>query len=364
MPSLKTLPRISSFAKVLNELDKVKLDLVELDQLEPEKTNQQKEHTQEAAPAPSQPEVAHASATNLPIFDAALFGIALAVGAALVLGYTDASAIAIPVCLISLALALLGTATFEEVLSPPRSGGGVAISWKRVPLTDVTLSLETANKFANSTQVREKLLKIVQYVLRMSAYSGLLLPPVATQLKTLSKTTSIARRFFKFCRWVKHFDDVAAARIERDSKMRLLLVLRGCANLLADWSEDICSLERIGVLPGGMLPMQFQLAAEYCQLALALVEVSVSAVMIGKQRLIAALMVEKIATGSANWSSVLKAERQLAMLRLELIKFVSDIGKAVHDCELFFAHEGVFLACSLLSALLSTHKNMVKVLNK
>jgi len=359
MPSLKILPRNSSLASVLNELDKIKLDF----ELEPEKTNQKEQSPQKAAPAPALPDVANASAATLPMFDAAMFGVALSVGPALVFGYTDASAIALPVFLIGLALALLGATTLEDVLSPPRSGGGIAISWTRVPLTDVTFSLEIANKFANSTQVREKLLKIVQYMLRLSAYSGLFPPPVAAHLKTLSKTTSIARRFFKFCRWVKHFDELAAARIERDHKMRILFVLRGCANLLADWSEDICSLERIGLLPSGTLPIEFQLAAEYCQLALALVEVSVSAVMIGKQRLIV-LMVEEKTTGSANWSGVLKAERQLAMLRLELIKFVSDIGKAVYDCEFFFAHEGVFLACALFSALLSTHKNMVKVVNK
>ena len=50
------------------------------------------------------------------------------------------------------------------------------------------------------------------------------------------------------------------------------------------------------------------------------------------------------------------------MVRLEMCKFVSDLGKAFYDCELTFAHEGVFIGCALFSALLSTHKNMVKVL--
>ena len=53
---------------------------------------------------------------------------------------------------------------------------------------------------------------------------------------------------------------------------------------------------------------------------------------------------------------------KLECFRLELVKFVSDIGKAIYDCELSFAHEGVFIGCALFSALLSTHKNMVKVL--
>jgi len=56
--------------------------------------------------------------------------------------------------------------------------------------------------------------------------------------------------------------------------------------------------------------------------------------------------------------------RKLALLRLELVKFVSDIGKAFHDCELsaYGGHEGVFICCGLFSAVLSTHKNMVKAL--
>ena len=57
-----------------------------------------------------------------------------------------------------------------------------------------------------------------------------------------------------------------------------------------------------------------------------------------------------------------KQRRKLALMRLELVKFVSDLGKAIYDCELPFAHEGVFIGCSLFSAVVSTHKNMVKVL--
>ena len=59
---------------------------------------------------------------------------------------------------------------------------------------------------------------------------------------------------------------------------------------------------------------------------------------------------------------LVKQQRKLALVRLELVKFVSDVGKALYDCEFSFAHEGVFICCSLFSALVSTHKNMVKVL--
>ena len=64
----------------------------------------------------------------------------------------------------------------------------------------------------------------------------------------------------------------------------------------------------------------------------------------------------------ASSTELTKLRRKCAMVRLEMCKFVSDLGKAFYDCELSFAHEGVFIGCALFSALLSTHKNMVKVL--
>ena len=70
-----------------------------------------------------------------------------------------------------------------------------------IPVTDKTFfDLGVANKFANSCQVREKGLKIVQYVLKAGAYSEAFSKDTSKHLKDLSKTTSIARRFFKFCR--------------------------------------------------------------------------------------------------------------------------------------------------------------------
>jgi len=61
-------------------------------------------------------------------------------------------------------------------------------------------------------------------------------------------------------------------------------------------------------------------------------------------------------------AAVAKQKRKLTLIRLELIKFVSDVGKAIYDCELTWSHEGVFIGCSFFSAIVSTHKNMVKVL--
>jgi len=141
--------------------------------------------------------------------------------------------------------------------------------------------------------------------------------------------------------------------------MRFLLYFRVAANFGADWAEDVCSLERVSVLPSGTLSVEFMLFAEYCQFALALVEILVTSVRAQKE-----LEVTRLAeaSGEVSESKLVTQQRKLALVRLELIKFVSDIGKAIFDCELSFAHEGIFIGCSLFSGVLSTHKNMVKIL--
>jgi len=158
---------------------------------------------------------------------------------------------------------------------------------------------------------------------------------------------------------VKHFEDLEEAKEQKSSTMRFLLYFRVAANFGADWAEDVCSLERVSVLPSGTLSVEFMLFAEYCQFALALVEILVTSVRAQKE-----LEVTRLAeaSGEVSESKLVTQQRKLALVRLELIKFVSDIGKAIFDCELSFAHEGIFIGCSLFSGVLSTHKNMVKIL--
>ena len=157
---------------------------------------------------------------------------------------------------------------------------------------------------------------------------------------------------------MKHFEDLAEAKEQKQAVMRSLLYFRIAANFGADWAEDVCSLERVGVLPKGTLSVEFMLFAEYCQLALALVEILVTGVRARKEREVAG----KAAAAGAEPAKLLKQRRKLALVRLELIKYVSDVGKALYDCELAVSHEGVFIGCSLFSAIVSTHKNMFKVL--
>merc|ERR1711937_766827 len=105
--------------------------------------------------------------------------------------------------------------------------------------------------------------------------------------------------------------------------IRLALFARFAANLGADWAEDVCSLERIGFLPAGTLSVGFMLFAEYCQLALALIEVGISTVMVRKQ--------QEVTDLADDAKAAKKQGRKLNLMRLELAKFVSDIGKAVYD---------------------------------
>ena len=97
--------------------------------------------------------------------------------------------------------------------------------------------------------------------------------------------------------------------------------------------------------------------AELCQFVLALVEVVVSQVKVKRQ--------ESMLTSSVgDVDQEAKQRRKLMLLRLEALKFFMDIGKACYDCEFEFSHEGVFISCSLAAALISTHKNAVKVVQQ
>ena len=80
--------------------------------------------------------------------------------------------------------------------------------------------------------------------------------------------------------------------------MRGLLYLRVAFNFGADWAEDVCSLERVGLLPKGTLSAEFMLFAEYCQLALALVEILVTGVRARKEAEVTVLAHQKERDGN------------------------------------------------------------------
>lgn len=223
----------------------------------------------------------------------------------------------------------------------------------RIPLSDHRVDLNTINVVLSSAQSREKCLKIVQYVFKLAAYlllhfAGMF--ALASRLQTWSKSVSQARRYFKFIRWMKHFQDIGAANEDFNRWFRKVLWFDILCNLAADICEDICSLERLGFLQAGTLPSETEYWANFCQLVLALVEIFVA--IVRRRRLHKMYALDpSVALG-----------RRLTMANLELSKFVADVGKAFWDCELSFASEFLFCVCGLWAALVSTHKFIIKAL--
>mmetsp|Transcript_62088 Transcript_62088/g.134768 ORF Transcript_62088/g.134768 Transcript_62088/m.134768 type:complete len:254 (-) Transcript_62088:330-1091(-) len=224
----------------------------------------------------------------------------------------------------------------------------------RLPLTDRVLDLKAVNSLLSSAQTREKSLKIFQYTAKLAAY---LLARAARDLlewskhcDTLSKALSTARRFFKLFRWMKHLEDIAEARAEGSLTFKRLLLLDVAANVVADISEDITSLEKLGILRKGTLPKRTEYYANWCQLVLAVVEICVSSVKVQRAR-------EKSDVGAS-----LPLQRKYTMAQLELSKFIADLIKAFWDCELSFASEFAFCLSGLWAAAVSSHKYAVKVL--
>mmetsp|Transcript_26728 Transcript_26728/g.61559 ORF Transcript_26728/g.61559 Transcript_26728/m.61559 type:complete len:242 (-) Transcript_26728:29-754(-) len=219
-----------------------------------------------------------------------------------------------------------------------------------LPLSDLQLDLKVANKLVSNAQTREKSLKILQYSSKLLAY---MLARVAADFwrkhfDSLAKNLSTARRFFKLLRWLKHFEDIKEAREEKSANVRGLLYADVACNLAADISEDVTSLEKLGIIRKGTLPARTELYSNYCQLVLAGIEIIVTWVKSRRQAQ---------ATKDAPSTS---SQRKLALVNLELSKFVADLFKAFWDCELSFASEFLFCVSGLWAALVSTHKYMIK----
>lgn len=221
-------------------------------------------------------------------------------------------------------------------------------------MSDKVIDLKAAGSLASNAQTREKALKIVQYSAKLIAYLMAKKFGAATDyskhLEALSKNLSTARRFFKFFRWVKHFEDIADAREEKTPYFKRLLFLDIAANLAADLSEDFTSLEKVGILRKGTLPARTEYYSNWCQLVLACVEICVAYVK------------AKRAQEKCGPDASVSVQRKSILANLELSKFAADLIKAFWDCELRFASEFAFCISGLWAALVSTHKYAIKVL--
>eukprot|EP00397_Hematodinium_sp_SG-2012_P054534 GEMP01065839.1.p1 GENE.GEMP01065839.1~~GEMP01065839.1.p1 ORF type:complete len:228 (+),score=51.02 GEMP01065839.1:160-843(+) len=224
-----------------------------------------------------------------------------------------------------------------------------------IPLTDRQLSLPVAAKFIQHAIIREKMLKIVQYATRLAGY---LLRKWSLDIRgfnaahffDLNKRLSTARRFFKLLRWLKHFGDIPDAMNDPHPGVRRLLCADIACNFVADIAEDITSLDKLGIIPKGMLPKRTEYYANWCQMVLAVAEIIVAHI---KERRLAAKTREEPEK---------KLLRKHELQKLEVCKYWCDLVKAFYDCELSFATEISFIFSGLLAAIFSTHKQMIKCL--
>jgi len=231
----------------------------------------------------------------------------------------------------------------------------------KLPLSDAEVTLKLVVQMISSAQTREKSLKIFQYCAKLAAY---LLVRAASDAKKdlgkhfdgLAKNLSTARRFFKFCRWFKHFEDIADARAEKSVGFKSLLYMDVVANVVADISEDITSFEKVGVLKKGVLPKRTEYYANWCQFVLAVVEIAVTHIKASR----ASAKANAAATTNGGVAP-LELRRKSTLATLELSKFYADLIKAFWDCELSFASELAFCLSGLWAALVSTHKYALKV---
>mmetsp|Transcript_24767 Transcript_24767/g.68004 ORF Transcript_24767/g.68004 Transcript_24767/m.68004 type:complete len:237 (-) Transcript_24767:139-849(-) len=224
----------------------------------------------------------------------------------------------------------------------------------KLPLSDKCVDLKGANTVLSSAQSREKALKIIQYTAKLAAYvlaRASNWASLGKHFEALAKNLSTARRFFKFMRWMKHFEDIAEARADKNPSFGRLLYLDIACNLAADISEDVTSLEKVGILRKGVLPARTEYYSNWCQLVLAVVEIAVSYVKERRAR-------EKSSSPDAS----VEVQRKHTMAQLEFSKFIADLVKAFWDCELSFASELAFCMSGLWAAIVSTHKYAVRAL--
>merc|ERR1712232_1079591 len=71
-------------------------------------------------------------------------------------------------------------------------------------------------------------------------------------------------------------EDVMDSCADGSDRFSWLLFLEVACNIAADVSEDVTSLEKLGVVRKGVLPKRTEYYANWCQLVLAVVEIVVS----------------------------------------------------------------------------------------
>ena len=163
----------------------------------------------------------------------------------------------------------------------------------------------------SSAEFREKVLKALQYLAKL-----LVAARVGGSLaKTLAKHFSSCRRLVTFLRWVRYSDNFIEASTTTAEPLRSLLYAEATLNVTVDAMQDVVTIDKLGLLGTvrlrGAFGVSFERLAETLDALLAAVGVAV-----GVARLRAA------------------AASQQLQRRLELLGYVGDLLKNVHNAEL------------------------------
>ena len=204
----------------------------------------------------------------------------------------------------------------------------------------------------SSVEIREKALKAAGYAAKLASYiltqTGASTATRAKLLKGLAKACSDARRLFCLVRWVKYFDDFAAAAKEV-TPLRELLLAEASLSCVVDAMQDVVTFDRLGLL--GWVPAWFERVADELDVVLA---VSSTAA--------AWLKVRALESKSVGGGATPKARQQ----KLQLLKYACDVCKTADAAGIERYGPGKPLAFvgAILSSYLSARKQALKLAPK
>jgi hypothetical protein len=236
---------------------------------------------------------------------------------------------------------------------------------RRISLADARMTmfdLSLLKLLSASAEFRDKSLKGCQYSAKLAAIvvhrtsrpdAG---PSHAVPtLKAAAKTLSSARRFIVILRWIKYIDELRAAHTEPDRTLRRLTLVDVTLNILVDAMQDVVTLEKLGVLGHGVLPVWFEPLADKLDVCLA----ANSVVLTGFKLARGVRMLRVLESKETEEGARAKAHRMIAAEQLALLKYACDLLKTL-DSAGRTPGEGLAATAAVISSVLSARKIVVK----
>ncbi len=203
-------------------------------------------------------------------------------------------------------------------------------------------TMQKAAEVATALDVRDKALKLAHRLLRLVASRYHTKPPPPPATHDASPTTTatehsssaitslaLARRAIKLARWLKAPAEINAALNTPDVTLSRLMLTRSALAAVADLSDDLITLRKLGILRR-KLPAALDALVWRLELLVALLDASIVLARMRRQR----------ATGTS----------PALALKLDLLRYSADL------VEMGGRPEGAALVCGLLSAALGTEK--------